>query len=165
MRYKKLAVIALLGVLAACARVPYEAPNFQAFSHKESGYDLNFYWSYERPAGDVTTVKGYVQNVFWEPIHNLKLEVASLDAGSKVIEKKYFYAFPLVLGTPGNLVDDNAVPFQVQLKRSGNEKAYRFCYQYESPSDNRDNRISRLIGSGLIQPAAMRSWCFTDTIS
>ncbi|MBI3015805.1 MAG: hypothetical protein HYY65_12290, partial [Candidatus Tectomicrobia bacterium] len=129
-----------------------------------TGYDLNFYWSYEQPGAEATLVKGYVQNAFWEPIHNFKLEVASLDANSKVVEKKYFYAFPLVLGTHGSGVYDDAVPFQVQLKRTGNEKAYRFCYQYETPIG--DDRMSRIFfGGRSFQAMSIRSWCFTDKIS
>lgn len=164
MQWKKFAVITLAGFLTACAPIPYQSPDDPSFAHKEGGFDLNFYWSYEQPTPDATLVKGYVRNVWIEPAYNFKLEVASLDAGGKVLGKKYFYAFPQVLGTvSGGGVYDDAIPFQVQLRRTGNEKAYRFCYQYESPTyGSDDNRTSRIFGRPGIEPAGMRSWCFTD---
>jgi len=164
MNWKRWLAPAFVGLLTACAPIPYQSPDYPSFAHKESGYDLNFYWNYEHPSNNETLVKGYVQNVWIEAVYNFKLEVASLDAGGKVIEKKYFYAFPQVLGSPqsGGAYDD-AILFQIQLRRTGNEKAYRFCYQYESPTyGSDDNRTSRIFGRPGIEPAGMRSWCFTD---
>jgi len=153
MNWKRWLAPAFVGLLTACAPIPYQSPDYPSFAHKEGGFDLNFYWSYEQPTPDATLVKGYVRNVWIEPAYNFKLEVASLDAGGKVLGKKYFYAG----------VYDDAIPFQVQLRHTGNEKAYRFCYQYESPTyGSDDNRTSRIFGRPGIEPAGMRSWCFTD---
>lgn len=165
MKGKWFAVMALAVVVSACSQVPYKAPDFQAFRHKETGPILNLYWNYEHPRSDETVVRGYVKNVQTEPIHDFKLEVASLDAKGHVIAKKFFYAFPEIIGTSSDVDDADLLPFRIQLRLTGREKAYRFCYQYQYYVDNGDDRDSRLLPGAALRPAALMSWCFTDAIS
>lgn len=160
------AVPLLALLVTACSQIPYKAPDFQAFRHKETGPILNIYWNYEHPKGDETLVKGYVRNLQTEFIYDFTLEVASLDDKGKVIAKKFFYAFPQRIGTITGADDADLLPFQVRLRDTGREKAYRFCYQFQYPIENDNNPDSRsFIGAAVVRPAELLSWCFTDKLS